>query len=145
MRCVGGYTFDAATDLLDLLSISRILPPVLAGADPIGMARSVKQAIAITDNGAPLKTKIRKSIFDHSENQTTEDEDACAANQQRRRHMDAADIKTHALRHNLDTHIWGAYMSSCTCDCYSPINKVYLQPQTQASARFLTIKSGDFT
>ena len=72
VRCVGGYTFDAVTDLLDLVSICRILRrPVLAGADPNGMARRVKQAIAITDNGTPLKTKIRKSIFDVSENQTT--------------------------------------------------------------------------
>jgi hypothetical protein len=70
---VGGYTFDAVTDLLDIVSICRILRrPVLAGADPAnGMARRVKQAIAITDNGTPLKTKIRKSIFDVSENQTT--------------------------------------------------------------------------
>ena len=72
MRCVGGYTFGAVTDLLDLVSIRRILLLVLAGgADPNGMAHSVKQAIAITDNGAPLKTKISKSIFDSSENQTT--------------------------------------------------------------------------
>ena len=62
VRCVGGYTFDAVTDLLDLVSICRILRrPVLAGADPNGMARRVKQAIAITDNGTPLKTKIRRA------------------------------------------------------------------------------------